>query len=100
MPAEARNHGVGHARGRLIASASGFVEMADHVPLEHGWVCRALGLALAIPLRVLALLGQVRGDPAEARRALRALAAVTAGPVAWMAGVLHTSRPYRKRTGP
>lgn len=75
---------------------TGFVDVCGRVPLQHRWVCAGPGLALAVPLRLLALVDPLRNNPAEARRALRALPAVTVGLVAWMAGVLGAWRRKRR----
>ncbi len=74
----------------------GFVEVCNRVPLQHGWVCRGPGLALAVPLRLVALAGRLSTSPADAPRALRALPAVAIGLIAWMGGVLRASLGRRK----
>jgi GT2 family glycosyltransferase len=75
----------------------GFVEVCRRVPLQHRWVCRGPGVTLAIPLRLLALLGRLRTSRADARRALAAIPAVTIGLLAWLSGVLSASRAQRRR---
>jgi glycosyltransferase involved in cell wall biosynthesis len=75
----------------------GFVEVCERVPLQHGWVSHGPGLAMAIPLRLLALARGLRANPADAARALRVLPLIAVGLIAWMGGVLRASAGRGRR---
>lgn len=69
-----------------------FVAICERLPYPNRWVLRGPALALAGPLRLLALGRFLLHSPVQARQALRALPYLVVGTVAWVGGAREARR--------
>jgi cellulose synthase/poly-beta-1,6-N-acetylglucosamine synthase-like glycosyltransferase len=90
--------GIGPFLANQRRLGAAFVQVGRRVAFPHRWVCRGPLLVFAVPLRAAALARCLRGHPAEAVAALRALPLLLVGLGAWLIGAIGALAD-RDRTG-